>query len=122
MPDSRGSLASPVAQEWRWANSQRITQASSVRRLLGLKTSSCLRESNRSYTRGAALVDRMMHRWGTLTLFVLAAIPDPFFEVAAVAAGSVQMPLRRFMSAVFAGCLVRGLTLAYLGTRLPFLA
>jgi membrane protein DedA with SNARE-associated domain len=67
-------------------------------------------------------VSRMMGRWGTLTLFVLAAIPDPVFEVAAMTAGSTRMPLRRFVAAVFAGCVVRGLTLAYLGTRLPFLA
>ncbi len=58
----------------------------------------------------------------TLTLFVLAAIPDPVFEVAAVGAGCAGMPLRRYFVAVLAGCLVRGVSLAYLGTQLPFLA
>jgi membrane protein DedA with SNARE-associated domain len=66
-------------------------------------------------------VSTLMHRWGMLTLFVLAAIPDPVFEIAAVTAGSVQMPVKRYFAAVLAGCLVRGLTLAYLGARLPFL-
>lgn len=60
-------------------------------------------------------VETLMHRWGTLTLFVLAAIPDPFFEIAGVTAGSVGMPVRRYFIAVLAGCIVRGLTLAYVG-------
>jgi len=71
--------------------------------------------------RAFGMAQRLMHRWGMLTLFVLAAIPDPVFEIAAVTAGSAGMPLRRYMLAVLAGCLVRGLTLAYLGTQLPFL-
>jgi membrane protein DedA with SNARE-associated domain len=69
-----------------------------------------------------AFVSRLMERWGMLTLFVLAAIPDPVFELAAVTAGSVHMPVRRYFAAVLAGCIVRGLSLAYLGTKLPFLA
>jgi membrane protein DedA with SNARE-associated domain len=60
-------------------------------------------------------VQALMHRWGALTLFVLAAIPDPFFEIAGVTAGSVGMPVRRYFIAVLAGCIVRGLTLAYAG-------
>ncbi len=71
--------------------------------------------------RVSGFVRHLMHRWGMLTLFVLAAIPDPVFEVAAVSAGSVRMPLRRYCGAVLAGSLVRGITLAYLGTKLPFL-
>jgi membrane protein DedA with SNARE-associated domain len=70
----------------------------------------------------AGFVRRLMRRWGMLTLFVLAAIPEPVFEIAAVGAGSVRMPLHRYFIAVLAGCVVRGLTLAYLGTKLPFLA
>jgi membrane protein DedA with SNARE-associated domain len=69
----------------------------------------------------AGVIGTLMRRWGTVTLFVLAAIPDPVFEFAAVSAGSVRMPLRRYCAAVLAGCIVRGLTLAYLGTKLDFL-
>jgi membrane protein DedA with SNARE-associated domain len=69
----------------------------------------------------AGVVRKVMHRWGMVTLFVLAAVPDPFFEIAAVSAGAVRMPLLRYCIAVLAGCLVRGLTLAYLGTKLSFL-
>jgi membrane protein DedA with SNARE-associated domain len=71
--------------------------------------------------RVAAFVRRMMARWGALTLFVLAAIPDPVFEVAAVTAGSMRMPLPRYFAAVSAGCIVRGVSLAYLGSELTFL-
>jgi membrane protein DedA with SNARE-associated domain len=74
-----------------------------------------------AFRRVSGLVRGLMHRWGMLTLFVLAAIPDPVFEVAAISAGSVRMPLRRYCAAVLAGCVVRGVTLAYLGTQLPFL-
>lgn len=72
-------------------------------------------------SRVSDIIRRLMHRWGVITLFVLAAIPDPVFEVAAVSAGSVRMPLHRYCIAVLAGCIVRGLTLAYLGTKLHFL-
>jgi membrane protein DedA with SNARE-associated domain len=75
-----------------------------------------------AFERASRFVYALVHRWGMLTLFVLAAIPDPVFEVAAVGAGSAGMPLRRYFVAVLAGCLVRGVSLAYLGTQLPFLA
>jgi membrane protein DedA with SNARE-associated domain len=61
----------------------------------------------------------MAHR-GMLTLFVLSAVPNPFFEVAGITAGSVRMPFRRFFIAAVAGKLLRGLLLAYLGYKLPF--
>ena len=72
--------------------------------------------------RVSSMITRLMDRWGTLTLFALAAIPDPVFELAAVTAGSVRMPVRRFFAAVLAGCMVRGVSLAYLGKTLPFLS
>ncbi|MEX2246482.1 MAG: VTT domain-containing protein [Dehalococcoidia bacterium] len=65
-------------------------------------------------------IDWLMDRWGMATLFVLAAVPNPAFEVAGITAGSVRMPFRRFFASVTAGKLVRGILLAYLGTRLPF--
>jgi len=65
-------------------------------------------------------IDWLMDRWGMATLFVLAAIPNPVFEVAGITAGSVRMPLKRFFPAVTAGKIVRGILLAYLGQSLPF--
>ena len=74
--------------------------------------------------RSAARVSRgvnwlMAHR-GMLTLFVLSAVPNPFFEVAGITAGSVRMPFRRFFVAAVSGKVLRGLLLAYLGYKLPF--
>jgi membrane protein DedA with SNARE-associated domain len=65
-------------------------------------------------------IDWLMSRWGMATLAVLAAVPNPLFEVAGITAGSVRMPFRRFFVAVTAGKIVRGLLLAYLGHQLPF--
>ncbi len=60
-------------------------------------------------------VDWLMDRWGMVTLFVLATIPNPAFEVAGITAGSVQMPFKRFFLSVGLGKIVRGILLAYLG-------
>jgi membrane protein YqaA with SNARE-associated domain len=65
-------------------------------------------------------IDWLMDRWGMATLFVLSAVPNPVFEIAGLTAGSVRMPFRRFMVSVTAGKILRGILLAYLGTRLPF--
>jgi membrane protein DedA with SNARE-associated domain len=70
--------------------------------------------------RAATSVNWMMARWGMATLFVLSAVPNPFFEIAGITAGSVRMPFRRFFLAAFTGKLLRGILLAYLGYNLPF--
>ena len=57
----------------------------------------------------------LISHWGMMTLFVLSAIPNPFFEVAGLTAGTVRMPFRQFFVAVTAGKIVRGLLLAYFG-------
>jgi membrane protein DedA with SNARE-associated domain len=59
----------------------------------------------------------LMSRWGMATLFVLSAIPNPLFEIAGLTAGSVRMPFRRFLVAVTAGKVLRGIILAYYGVN-----
>ena len=71
----------------------------------------------RSVERVIMWVDWLMGRYGMLTLFVLAAIPNPTFEFAGLAAGAERMSFARFMLAVTAGKVVRGLTLAFLGAQ-----
>jgi membrane protein YqaA with SNARE-associated domain len=71
-------------------------------------------------SRVVSTIDWLMDRWGMATLFVLSAVPNPVFEIAGLTAGSVRMPFRRFFGAVVAGKILRGILLAYLGTRLPF--
>jgi membrane protein DedA with SNARE-associated domain len=60
-------------------------------------------------------INWLMKRYGMVTLFVLSAIPNPFFEVAGLTAGTVRMPFRQFFVSVTAGKIVRGLLLAYFG-------
>ena len=71
----------------------------------------------RSVERVIMWVDWLMGRYGMLTLFVLAAIPNPTFEFAGLAAGAERMSFARFMLAVTAGKVVRGITLAFLGAQ-----
>jgi membrane protein DedA with SNARE-associated domain len=65
--------------------------------------------------RAISVIDRLMSRFGMLTLFVLSVIPNPVFEIAGITAGAVRMPFGRFMAAVFAGKVIRGIILAFLG-------
>ena len=66
---------------------------------------------------GRAWYDRVK-RWiakrGMITLFVFAAIPNPFFDVAGFAAGSVQYPVSRFFLACLLGNTVKFVTVAHL--------
>jgi len=68
-------------------------------------------------TRG---VDRLMERYGLLTLYALSAVPNVFFEVAGLTAGATRYPFWRFLGAVTAGKVTRGLLLAYLGEKVIF--
>lgn len=71
---------------------------------------------------GSALVQRSknyarLHGWverhGSIPLFVLAALPLPLFDVAAIAAGSLGYSLRRFLVVVLAGKAVKYVAVAY---------
>lgn len=48
-------------------------------------------------------------------LFVLALIPNPFFDIAGIAAGIMQIPVWRFLLAVALGKTLRFILLAYIG-------
>jgi membrane protein DedA with SNARE-associated domain len=63
----------------------------------------------------ARAIDWLLARYGMLTLFVLAAVPNPVFEIAGLTAGAVRMNFWRFLGSVTAGKVVRGLALAYIG-------
>ena len=58
-------------------------------------------------------VKRWMRKRGGLTLFVFAAIPNPFFDVAGFAAGSMQYPVSRFFMACLLGNMVKFVTVAH---------
>ncbi len=71
---------------------------------------------------GSALVQRSKYyerisqwvvRYGGLPIFILSAIPNPVFDVAGIAAGSLGYPLRLFFIYVLAGKLVKFIVVAY---------
>ncbi len=66
-------------------------------------------------SRTAGWVDWLMARWGFLTLLVLSAIPNPFFEFAGITAGAVRMNFWRFLVAVAIGKTIRVILLVWLG-------
>ena len=73
---------------------------------------------------GKAIIERQdvydrfqnwMDRYGLLALFVLAAIPNPFFDLAGIIAGMSKMRLTTFFVVTCAGKIVKFLIIAYLG-------
>ncbi len=63
--------------------------------------------------RWAAWSQRLVDRWGMLGIFVLAATPNPLFDIAGIAAGMAKMSVWRFLVATFVGRLMRTTLLAY---------
>ena len=75
---------------------------------------------------GQAVVERVdiyyrltswMKRNGSLTILVLAAIPNPFFDLAGVAAGSLKMHVVRFFIWCWIGEIIKMAIFAFAGAR-----
>ena len=73
---------------------------------------------------GRATIERMdiyervapyVRRYGAWTVFVMAAIPTPFLDLAGIAAGVLKMPAWQFLLAVLAGTTIKMLLFAYAG-------
>ncbi len=60
-------------------------------------------------------IDWLMAHYGFLTLLVLSAVPNPFFEFAGITAGAIRMNFLRFIIPVGIGKTIRALILAYAG-------
>ena len=58
---------------------------------------------------------RWMSRHGTLTIFVLAVIPNPVFDLAGIAAGALRFPLWRFLASCAAGKVIKNVGFALAG-------
>jgi uncharacterized membrane protein YdjX (TVP38/TMEM64 family) len=54
-------------------------------------------------------------KYGVWAIIVLSAIPNPFFDIAGVAAGIAKMSLRRFLVACWIGQLIKMALFAYAG-------
>lgn len=66
----------------------------------------------------AARIDWLMAHYGFLTLLVLSAVPNPFFEFAGITAGAVRMNFWRFLLAVGIGKTIRVILLVVIGNAL----
>lgn len=69
-------------------------------------------EQTKIYTRLHAWIQRH----GFWALLLLAAMPNPFFDVAGVAAGILKMPLRTFLLAVWIGVTLKMFLFAWVGS------
>ncbi len=72
-------------------------------------------EDMRSYNR----IYTWMHgnrSFSFLAIFFLAAIPNPFFDIAGIAAGALRMPVWQFLFWAFLGKTVKMLFFAYAGS------
>lgn len=56
-----------------------------------------------------------MRHWGGLTIFVLALIPNPFFDLAGLISGSLRYPLWKYLVYGGSGRLIKYISYAYAG-------
>ena len=52
---------------------------------------------------------------GFITLVVLSAIPNPFFDLAGISAGTLRIPVLRFLAFCTIGKILKMLVFAYAG-------
>lgn len=73
---------------------------------------------------GQAVIERMdiyerihpfVEKYGTLTILILAAVPNPFFDLAGVAAGITKLPMKNFLLACWIGQTIKMTAFAYAG-------
>lgn len=62
-----------------------------------------------------AKLERNMRRYDAWFVFVMAAIPNPFFDIGGMIAGALKMPVWKFFLACFAGKTIRFIILALSG-------
>ncbi len=56
-----------------------------------------------------------MDRRGSLTLFILSAVLNPFFYPAAITAGALRFDIRKYFIICLVGKIIKGMTVAYAG-------
>jgi uncharacterized membrane protein YdjX (TVP38/TMEM64 family) len=76
--------------------------------------------SGQAVVENASLYQRLskwVHKYGFWAILFLAAIPNPTFDIAGVAAGVLKMPLPKFLLAVLIGVTVKMTLFAYAGAQ-----
>ncbi len=59
-------------------------------------------------------VERLIKRWGLIVVFVIAAVPNPVFDIAGAVAGAAGLGWQRFFVASWAGRLIKNVAIALL--------
>lgn len=62
-------------------------------------------------------LERWMRRNGSATIFILSAIPNPVFDLAGIAAGSLRFPLERFLLSCWVGKTIKTIAFAFVGAQ-----
>jgi membrane protein YqaA with SNARE-associated domain len=63
-------------------------------------------------------LEKHFHRHGGLIIFLLAIIPNPFFDAVGILAGVVNYPPKKFFIIMLLGRFLRYWSLSYLGSKL----
>lgn len=63
-----------------------------------------------------AKIEKWMARYGLWTIFILAVIPNPAFDLAGIVSGAVKIPVWKYFLVTWAGKLLKFLAFAYLGS------
>ena len=58
---------------------------------------------------------KLMEQRGSLTLFLLSSVINPFFYPAALAAGALRFGVKRYFLICWGGKTIKGMTVAYVG-------
>jgi membrane protein YqaA with SNARE-associated domain len=64
-----------------------------------------------------ARLELWMKKYGSPTIFVISAIPNPFFDVGGAIAGSLRMPVPKFLFWCWLGETVKMIFFAFFGAR-----
>ncbi len=67
------------------------------------------------YTKTYERIVEWMRKWGSWTIFALALIPNPLFDIAGLAAGILKYPAWKFLLVGAAGRLPKHILFSYLG-------
>ena len=68
-------------------------------------------------TKAYERLEGWMRRHGSVTIFVLSAIPNPVFDLAGIVAGMLRFPVWRFLVPCFLGKTVKGIVFALAGAQ-----
>ena len=60
-------------------------------------------------------IEKWMEKYGLWTIFVLAVIPNPAFDLAGIVSGATKIPVWKYFLVTWAGKFIKFMTFAYIG-------